>query len=561
MRRLDVARLLELSSRLQGVSTFDALLTLVCDEVRESVGYQTVWVGVLEPDGEHVRILIQQGGDVWDLAEVIPIAGDVHLHRVITAHEPVVVTDAQIDPDVNREIVEALGNRTIVNVPMRFIDRSFGALGMGTYGDEGVRVPTTEELEFLQALSSQIVVASSRLILEREREASARERGELERMLAERQRLESLGQLAGGVAHDFNNLLTAILGSAALLREDETDESRLEDLDLITDAAQRASELTGRLLALGKRQSLRLTPTDANELVRHVLALVRRVIRADIVIELVEGDALPPVRADAAQLEQVLMNLCLNARDAMPGGGRLHIATEDVELRDDFVDAHPWARQGHYVQVTVTDTGTGMAPEVLARAFEPFFTTKEEGKGSGLGLAVCRGIVEQHDGLVHAYSEPTMGTTFKVYVPVAERPVAAVASTGPTTAPTGDEHVLVADDQPFVRDLVDRVLTRAGYTVTAVDDGAAAVEHLQHHPVDLVILDAVMPGLSGREAYEKLRAADRRVPVLFASGYGAEEITTRFLADTGAPFLPKPFDPDTLLRTVRRVIDEAATTA
>jgi CheY-like chemotaxis protein len=376
-------------------------------------------------------------------------------------------------------------------------------------------------------------------------------------MLAERQRLESLGQLAGGIAHDFNNLLSAILGAASLLRSDEDDESRVEDLRLIVDAAERASELTTRLLALGKRQTLRIVPADANQMLRQVLALVRRVIRSDIVIEFVEGDGLPAVLADGSQLEQVFMNLCLNARDAMPDGGRLSIETEEVVINEEFVGVHPWARPGRYVLVTVTDTGTGMTDDVLERAFDPFFTTKEEGKGTGLGLAVSRGIVEQHGGLVHGYSEPDVGTTFRVYLPVADQAAEVVATAIEPAMSTGTERILVADDQGFVREIVDRILSRSGYSVSVVEDGSAAVEHVRAHPVDLVILDAVMPGLGGREAYARIRELQPNLPVLFASGYGADELTTRFLADTEAPLLAKPFDPDGLRRIVRRLLDEA----
>jgi len=554
---LDLARLLAFSTRLQGVASFTGLLELVCAEVQEAIGYRAVWVSVIEPDRQHARLLTLHGGDPWDLAQRIPIAGDPHLERVLASQTPVVIEDAQVDPDVNREIVNALGNRTIVNVPMTFHDAPFGCLAMGTFGAEGVRVPSRAELDYLQGLAGQIVVALARMQLAKEREHAASERIRMERMLAQRQRLESLGELAGGVAHDFNNLLTVVLTTAALLRRDEVEPRRASDLRLIEEAAQRAGELTGRLLALGKRQALRIEPTDANQVLRGVVELVRRVVRADIRIELVEGARLPAVLADSSQLEQVFMNLCLNARDAMPAGGRLTLETEQVLLNGEFVRLHPWAKRGRYVLVTVTDTGTGIAPDLLDRIFEPFFTTKDEGKGSGLGLAVSRGIVEQHGGMIHAYSEVGVGTTFKVYLPISERLAVDVGTKLEPAIRTGNEHLLVADDQRFVRDVVARVLTRAGYQVATVADGRAAVEHVCAHPVDLVILDAVMPGLGGREAYTKIREARPGLPVLFASGYGAEELTTRFLADTAAPFLPKPFDPDALLRMVRRLLDEA----
>jgi CheY-like chemotaxis protein len=210
---------------------------------------------------------------------------------------------------------------------------------------------------------------------------------------------------------------------------------------------------------------------------------------------------------------------------------------------------------GHYVLVAITDTGAGMPAEVVERIFEPFFTTKGEGHGTGLGLAVCRGIVEQHGGLIHVYSEPNVGTTFKVYLPVAEGAAVPVVPELSTEAPTGTERVLVADDQLHVRRVVERILTRAGYSVVGVADGKAAVEAALRERFDLVLLDAVMPELGGRAAYEQIRKAIPDVRVLFASGYGGDELTARFLADTDVPLLRKPFDPHLLLRTMRAVLD------
>jgi CheY-like chemotaxis protein len=247
--------------------------------------------------------------------------------------------------------------------------------------------------------------------------------------------------------------------------------------------------------------------------------------------------------------------LCLNARDAMPSGGRLTISSELVTLDGAFVAAHPWARHGHYVLLTVTDTGTGMSAATMERIFEPFYTTKGEGRGSGLGLAVCRGITEQHGGLLHVYSELGIGTTFKVYLPIASRGPRTTDAATPATSRAGTERVLVADDQAHVLRVVTRILTRAGYRVVGVSDGRAAVEAATREAFDLVMLDAVMPELGGREAFLQIRAARPDVRVLFASGYGAEELTARFLSDTDAPLLRKPFDPDTLLRAVRAVLD------
>jgi len=454
---------------------------------------------------------------------------------------------ARIDPNVNPAVAEALGNRTIVNVPMRLLDQPFGMLGTGTFGDEGVQVPTDEQLRYLVGLAGQLVVASARTLLLRQREDAARQRVELERKLAERQRLESLGQLAGGVAHDFNNLLTVILASASLLNLEERDPAGAAELGMVTGGAFRPAELTRGLPALGQRQQFRLVPSDVGAILTSVVGMLRRVIPADISIELVIGPALPLIRAESSQIEQVIMNLCLNARDAMPTGGTLTITADAVTGVSPRGD----------VRITVSDTGTGMAPGLLARVFEPFFTTKGEGRGSGLGLAVCRGITEQHGGTIRVHSEEGRGTTFEILLPAADG--TTVAAPAAIAAPrTGHERILIADDQPHVLRVMERILTQAGYVVVSVADGKLAIETALREPFDLVILDAVMPELGGRGAYEQLRAARPGLKVLFASGYGAEELTARFLADTEVPLLRKPFSPGELLHAVRDRLDAAS---
>ena len=557
---LDDARQLAFARKLQSACDVNALLRVAVAEIQESLGYRTAWIAVFDLDARVCRILAAEGdetADIWERANVLPIDTDPYVSRLVVATGPEVVVDAQIDPNVNRAVVEALGNRTIVNVPMRLLEQPFGVLGTGSFGEEGVHVPTDEELEYLVGLAAQLVVASARILLVRQREDAARERAELQRQLEHRQRLESLGQLAGGVAHDFNNLLTVIMAHASMLGLTEDDPARRDDLKVITEAAERAAELTRRLLALGQRQPLRLAPSDSGAILLSVVGMLRRVIPADITMDLVPGLDLPAILAEPSQIEQVITNLCLNARDAMPGGGRLTLRSETMSLGDAFVDEHPWARAGHYVLVTVSDTGTGMPKEVVDRVFEPFFTTKGEGRGTGLGLAVCRGIVEQHGGLIHAYSEPGVGTTFKVYLPVADGAAIRLDAPVEGDAPGGTERVLVADDQPHVRRVIERILTGAGYSVVGVADGKAAVLVAAREPFHLVILDAVMPELGGRAAYEQICKARPEMRVLFASGYGAEELTARFLADTNVPLIRKPFDPNLLLRTVRAILDAA----
>jgi signal transduction histidine kinase len=558
---LDDARLLAFARRLQSASDVSALLTIAVDEIRETLGYGTAWIAVFDLDARVCRMLAAAGdedreADIWADAKVLPIDSDPYVLRLLDATTPEIVVDAQTDPNVNRQVVEALGNRTVINVPMRLLDQPFGMLGTGSFGEEGVRVPSGEELRYLVGLAGQLVVASARILLVRQREDAARERAELERRLNARQRLESLGQLAGGVAHDFNNILTVILASASMLIDEEKDSTRRDDLQVITDAVERAAELTRQLLALGQRQPLKRMPTDSSTILRSLVGMLRRVIPADIAIDLQGGEGLPAISAESSQVEQVITNLCLNARDAMPQGGRITIASEHVTIGAAFVEQHPWARAGDYVLVRVTDSGTGMPKEVLDRIFEPFYTTKSEGRGTGLGLAVCRGIVEQHGGLLDVYSEVGVGSTFNVYLPVADGVARAADAEPAAPAPTGTERVLIADDQPHVRRVIERILTRAGYAVVGVANGRAAVEAAKRETFDLVMLDAIMPELGGRAAYEQIRQALPDVRVLFASGYGAEELTARFLDDTDVPLLRKPFDPNLLLRTVRAILDD-----
>jgi len=551
-------RLLAFAKRLHGIDEFGAMITAVVEEIREAVGYQTAWLAIFDMPTRQVRIIAVQGEkgeDVWANAPVFPLDGDPYMVRILDAIEPQIVVDAQTDPGVNREVVEALGNRTIVNVPLRLVDQPYGSLGTGSFGDEGVRVPSTEELAFLVGIAGQLVTAAARLVLARERKEAAERRAAMERRLNHRQRLESLGQLAGGVAHDFNNLLTVIMGTSDLLQLSEKDPKRKEELEIVQKAATRAAELTQRLLALGKRQRLQRRVVDVRPVVDNLVRMVRRVIPANIEIDVAGTGAPLRLNIDVAQVEQVLVNLCINARDAMRGGGTLTLGYEHVVLDDAYVGAHPWASAGDYVLLSVADTGHGMSQETLSRVFEPFFTTKESHGGSGLGLAVSLGIAEQHGGILQAQSDVGIGSTFKLYLPVAA--VSEVESGYDATGEVagGTERVLVADDEDDVRRLMERLLQRAGYEVVAVANGAEAVAMATESPFDLVILDAVMPRMGGREAFEAIRSARPDVRVMFVSGYSAEELSDRFLADTEAPLLPKPFDVETLLRAVRWALD------
>lgn len=306
---------------------------------------------------------------------------------------------------------------------------------------------------------------------------------------------------------------------------------------------------------LGHQEPPSFQSADINAIISDFLQLLERVIPAHIQTDFVGGAALPRLRVDRHQLEQVLMNLALNARDAMPNGGRLAIETQQVVINGDYRRAHPWAKPGRYVLLSVTDSGTGMSAEVRDRVFEPFFTTKPQGQGTGLGMAVTWGIVQQHDGMIHCYSEIGVGTAFKIYLPAGDISASDVGSKITGAVPRGSERVLLADDQPHVLSALARVLSGAGYVVTPVSNGQDAVIAASGENFSLHILDSVMPLLNGREAFERIRAQRPEAKFLFTTGYGGDTLPDSFLEEHGLEVVQKPFDPDTLLRIVRAKLD------
>jgi PAS domain S-box-containing protein len=394
--------------------------------------------------------------------------------------------------------------------------------------------------------------------------ADVTELRQLEGRYRQAQKMEAVGRLAGGIAHDFNNLLTAIIGTTALVLEDLGLESRARlDIQEIEKAAKRAAGLTRQLLIFSRQQVLEPRALDLNALVGNLEKMLHRLIGEDVELRTKPAAGLGAVRADPGQLEQAIVNLVVNARDAMPKGGRLTIETADVELDRGYVAAHGPALPGPYVLLAVSDTGVGMDGATKARLFEPFFTTKEPGRGTGLGLATVYGIVKQSGGYVWAYSELGHGTTFKIYLPrVAETPEAPESTTGTPTPVRGSETVLVVEDQEEVRKLTKRVLEGRGYTVLAARNGAEALEILAQHPsrIHLMITDVVMPGMNGREVAQLACARRSDLKVLFVSGYTGEAVLQHRLLEAGVAFLQKPFTPDVLARKTREVLDNSKET-
>lgn len=385
------------------------------------------------------------------------------------------------------------------------------------------------------------------------------ERNRLEERLRLSQRMEAVGRLAGGVAHDFNNMLTAIVGySDLLLTEFAHDDPGRLDVDEIRKAAERAASLTRQLLAFSRRQVLQPKVLDLNLVVADMEQMLRRLIGEDVELVSVLEPTLGCVKADPGQIEQVIVNLAVNARDAMPRGGKLTIETADAELDEAYARQHVAVVPGPYVMLAVSDTGTGMDPEIQDRIFEPFFTTKEKGEGSGLGLATVYGIVKQSGGNIWVYSEPGRGTTFKIYLPRVDEPAEPLPRREePGSLPRGAETVLVVEDEPAVRELTARVLRGAGYTVLEAPGGEEALKWVESHrgAIHLLLTDAVMAGMSGRELAERIEATRPGTKVVYMSGYTDNAIVRHGLLEPGVALLQKPFTPIALARKVREVLD------
>ena len=385
------------------------------------------------------------------------------------------------------------------------------------------------------------------------------EQRQLEEQFRQAQKLESIGRLAGGVAHDFNNLLTVILSSAEALKEGFPvgSSTPLELADEIHAAGQRAAQLTRQLLAFSRKQAIAPAPVDLNEVVRGIETLLRRVLGEDVALVVRLEPATSVVRCDRNQVEQAILNLAINSRDAMPGGGTLTLEAANVQVDERLVAAHPFMRAGPYCRLTVSDSGVGMGPEVKAHVFEPFFTTKPQGKGTGLGLATVYGIVKQAGGFILlSRSEVGRGTSFDLYFPLTAEP-APPAEEPPSRSVQGTETILVVEDDPQVRTVTVRSLASGGYQVRVASCGLEALEVASRHagPLELLLTDVIMPGLNGRALADELRRRRPGLRVLYMSGYPQEVVSQARVLDSGAEVLPKPFTAATLLQAVRRVLD------
>jgi len=440
-----------------------------------------------------------------------------------------------------------------VSIPLSYQGELVGSLGMTMRN--GPRDWTDDEVALITMVGQVVNNALQRRRYEEEREV-------LQAQLRQSQKMEAVGQLAGGVAHDFNNLLQVINGYTEMAMDTiDTTDSTHESLQEVARASDRATTLVRQLLTFGRRETVHPENVSLNDIIADLMKMLRRVIGEHLELEVDAGSDLKHVFADPGQMEQILMNLCVNARDAMPGGGKITIRTHNVTIDRHFTSASPWAREGEFVVLSVKDTGEGIDPEVQERVFEPFFTTKEVGKGTGLGLATVYAIAERHNGFVHLESTPGMGTAFFIYLPVAEKKatVTSVAKTDAAGEGQG-ETILLAEDDDLVRDLTIRILTRAGYQVIVAKDGDEAVAqfHKNRDSLDLAMVDMVMPKRSGREVFDAIRRYAEALPVLFSSGYGQDDLGGEPITGNNVSQIQKPFKPAELLRAVQQLLAVAA---
>ncbi len=556
-RRAHLEAVLEASrelSRIQPVETLLGRITELCGRLLDSSS-----VGIRLVEGDELVI-----GGGWGDAGQIMITPRLRFGQslsgvVAATGEPLLVDDIAADPRVepaHRDAALRAGYSRWMGVPLKAGDRVLGVLSVRRGGD---RPFADAELAVATAFASQAAAALENARLYREaREAYA----SLERtqaQLGQSQKMEAVGRLAGGIAHDFNNLLTVVLGRSelALARLREDDPLR-RDLGLIQTTSQRAAKLVSQLLAFSRKQVLHPQVIDMGAVVAGIEGMLRRLIGEDIDLRTRSAPGCVRVKADPGQIEQVIVNLVVNARDAMPEGGRLDIEVADVELTPEAVEIHEGLRPGAYVRLSVRDTGHGMDAETRARIFEPFFTTKEVGKGTGLGLATVYGIVKQSDGYIFVDSEPGRGTAFTIYLPrVEEEGEPASAGAPPPPLGRGAETILLVEDDPGLRALALDVLGASGYTVLEAREGSEALLVLERHagPIHLLLTDVVMPNMGGRALAERLATLRPEMAVLYMSGYSETAIAHHGVLTPGTAFLAKPFSPDSLARKVREVLD------
>ena len=567
--------LARLSQKLEQVRTQAEIAAALHEEIHTILGYQAVWIYLLDEDMIHARLLTSAGNNAaakMDRSHIFRIEGDAYLEKVRDAERTIVIADAQTDPLTDKKQVAHFGNRTIVNVPLLLKHRLLGSLLTGTFGDEGIRVPTPVELDYLEALARHVAVVIDRVQFLQEREESAQavqisnqqlqtalfQLKETQENMVQRERLAAVGQLAAGIAHDFNNIMAVIVlySEMGLLMPDIP--ARFRDrLQTILHQARRATDLVEQILDFGRRAVLEPRPMDMLPFLKEQVKMLERTVPESIQLNLFYGTDEYIVQADPTRLQQAIMNLIINARDAMPNGGELKLSL----TRQAFAAAKLCAvcQQpivGEWVCLQLVDTGCGIAPTILSRIFEPFFTTKAAGQGSGLGLSQVAGIVDQHQGHITVESVVNRGTTFSVYLPALpvtpreERPIGAAA-----LAHGNGETILLVEDDVMTREALAASLELLNYRVVAAANGQIALAILEQEgdAIRLVLSDLVMPEMGGQALFQAMRPRGLTQPVILLTGHPLESDLQNLQTHGLAGWMLKPPN----LEKLARLLSEA----
>ena len=558
-RQTRLESLVEISSELSRMQPLDSLLGRIAEACGRLV--KTDWVGFRLVDGDELVVAgTLEGGTEMPVRRRLKI-GESLAGQVAATGRPLLLRDPASHPSMLPEHAQAmrrLGYHGMLTVPARVGDRVVGVLSFLTRREEGF---STEDLAIATAFASHAAVAleNSRLLHESRRayDELAQTQGQLEQA----QKMDAIGRLAGGVAHDFNNLLTVILGRTdILLTQIKTEDPLRRGIALIQRTAGRAADLTRQLLAFSRKQVLEAVVLDLGVVTTDMKEMLARLIGEDIALVTNLAATLGHVKADRGQIEQVVMNLAINARDAMPQGGQLVVETANADLDDEYVRRNVGSRPGPHVMLAVSDSGVGIPRELQRHIFEPFFTTKEQGKGTGLGLATVYGIVKQSGGYIEVDSEPGRGTTFRIYLPRVDSASPAAERSPRAAAPTGGtETILLVEDEDGVRELARDILRSSGYTVLEGRNGAEGLLLGERHQgaLDLLLTDVVMPRMSGRELAERMVSLRPELSVLYMSGYTDDAVIRHGVLGSDTAFLQKPFTPAALVQRVRETLDQA----
>jgi PAS domain S-box-containing protein len=531
-------------------------------EVKKIIPFDRIVINIIDTEKGIVKNVYIAGKDLHDrnVRDIYPLEGSGNAEMVRTRSTLLIQTeDFSQYKDRFPMLLSTFqaGFRSIMNVPLFSKARIIGGLLLRARNPYAY---TDKDVRLAERIASQIAGAVENAQLYAERIQAEQDRAALHEQLRQSQKMEAIGRLAGGVAHDFNNLLTVIKGYSQLsLAETKEGNPLRENIEEIQKASIRAADLTRQLLAFSRRQVMEMRVLDLNDLLTNLDKMLRRVIGEDIeLVTLLERD-LGRVKADPGQIEQMIMNLVVNSRDAMSSGGKLTIETTNVPLDEAYARSHVAVTPGPYVMISVSDTGVGMTPDIKERIFEPFFTTKEKGRGTGLGLSTVYGIVKQSAGNIWVYSEPGKGTTFKIYLPRVDEPLAELKEKLVSKElPRGNETILIVEDEEEVLKLAGRILKRQGYTVLEKLSGEEAVKMCkdQRRPFHLLLTDVVMPQMSGRQLADHLREVCQDFKILYMSGYTDNAIVRHGVLEEGMNYIQKPFTVDDLARKVREVLDK-----